>query len=76
MMQGENWLTFFCVCVWFFFFFFFFTVCLFGRVGWGGGLWYGSAGILVPLPGIKPVPCAVEARSLTYWIAREIPKTG
>ena len=74
MMQGENWLTFF-VFFFKFLFFFFFLLCIY-LAGWGGGLWYGCAGILVPLPGIKPVPCTVEARSLNYWIAREIPKTG
>ena len=30
-------------------------------------------GILVPWPGIKPVPPAVEAQSLNHWIAREVP---
>ena len=30
-------------------------------------------GILVPQPGIKPVPCAVEAWSLNHWITREVP---
>ena len=31
-------------------------------------------GILVPQPGIKPVPYAVEAWSLNHWTAREVPK--
>ena len=44
--------------------------------GAGRGLRCGCAAILVPPPGIKPVPCAVEARSLNYWIAREVPKAG
>ena len=30
-------------------------------------------GILVPQPGIEPVPPAVEAQSLNHWIAREFP---
>ena len=30
--------------------------------------------ILVPRPGIKPAPPAVEARSLNYWTAREFPR--
>ena len=67
-MQGKNWLT--------FFFEVFFIVCLFGGAGAGRGLRFGCAGILVPPPGIKPVPCAMEARSLNYWIAREVPKAG
>ena len=29
--------------------------------------------ILVPQPGIKPVPPAVEAWSLNHWTAREVP---
>ena len=29
--------------------------------------------ILVPQPGIEPVPPAVEARSLNHWTAREVP---
>ena len=29
--------------------------------------------ILVPQPGIKPVPPAVERQSLNYWTAREVP---
>ena len=28
--------------------------------------------ILVPRPGIKPVPPEVEARSLNHWTAREV----
>ena len=31
--------------------------------------------ILVPQPGIEPVPPAVEARSFNYWAAREVPQT-
>ena len=29
--------------------------------------------ILVPQPGIEPVPPAVEARSLNHWTTREVP---
>ena len=43
--------------------FFFF----FGRTMW-------HEGILVPQPGIKPAPPAVEARSFNHWTAREVPK--
>ena len=32
-----------------------------------------ACGILVPQPGIKPTPPAVEARSLNHWTAREVP---
>ena len=32
-----------------------------------------ACGILVPRPGIEPVPPAVEARSLNHWTAREVP---
>ena len=32
-------------------------------------------GILVPQPGIEPVPPAVEAQSLNHWTAREVPRT-
>ena len=31
--------------------------------------------ILVPGPGIEPVPPAVEARSLKHWTAREVPRS-
>ena len=31
------------------------------------------AGILVPRPGIKPMPPALGARSLNHWTAREVP---
>ena len=30
-------------------------------------------GILVPQPGMEPVPCAVEARVLNHWASREVP---
>ena len=29
--------------------------------------------ILVPQPGIKPTPPAVEGQSLNHWISREVP---
>ena len=32
-----------------------------------------TRGILVLQPGIKPVPPAMEARSLNHWTAREVP---
>ena len=42
------------------FFFFFATLCI-------------AYGILVPRPGIEPMPAAVEAWSLNHWTAREVP---
>ena len=33
-----------------------------------------ACGILVPQPGIEPVPPAAEARSLNHWTAREFSK--
>ena len=32
-----------------------------------------ACGILVPRPGVEPVPAAVEVRSLNHWTAREVP---
>ena len=32
-----------------------------------------ACGILVPQPGIKPAPPALEAQSLNHWTTREIP---
>ena len=43
------------------FFFFFFWPC------------HTACGILVPQPGIKPVPPALEAQSSNHWTAREFP---
>ena len=39
-------------------------------------LFFGSAahGILVLQPGIKPVPPALEARSVNHWTARKVPR--
>ena len=33
-----------------------------------------ACGILVPQPGIEPVPPAVEAQSRNHWTAREVPR--
>ena len=33
----------------------------------------GPCGILVPQPGIEPLPPAVEAQSFNHWTAREVP---
>ena len=30
-------------------------------------------GILVPLPGVSPLPPALEAQSLNHWTSREVP---
>ena len=49
----------------FFFLFFFFFIWL-HRV---------ACGILVPRPGIEPVPPAVEERSVNHWTPREAPVT-
>ena len=32
-----------------------------------------ACGILVPWPGIKPAPLALEAQSLNHWTTREVP---
>ena len=32
-----------------------------------------ACGILIPLPGIKPLSPAVEVGSLNYWTVREVP---
>ena len=48
-------------------------------VGWWGFLFvwqhFTACRILVPQPGIEPVPLAVEARSLNHWTTREFPGT-
>ena len=41
--------------------FFFFLLC------------HRACRILVPQPGIKPMPSAVEAQSLNHWTIREVP---
>ena len=33
-----------------------------------------ACGILVPPPGLEPVPPAVEARNLNHWTLREVPR--
>ena len=43
------------------FFFFFFLLC------------HIACRLLVPRPGIKPMPSAVEVRSLNHWTTREVP---
>ena len=35
-----------------------------------------SCGLLIPRPGIEPVPPAVEAQNLNHWTTREVPKPG
>ena len=32
-----------------------------------------ACGILVPQPGVEPMPPKVEAWSLSHWTAREVP---
>ena len=32
-----------------------------------------ACGILVPEPGIEPMPPAADVQSLNHWIAREVP---
>jgi len=31
-----------------------------------------ACGILVPCPGIEPMPPALDAQNLNHWIAREV----
>ena len=40
------------------------------------GMWDLSSptGILVPRPGIEPIPPAMEVRSLNHWTSREVPR--
>lgn len=38
-------------------------------------LHHSACGSLVSLPGIEPMPTAVEAVSLNHWTAKEVPKT-
>ena len=38
------------------------------------GLCCAACGILIPRPGIKPVPPAVKARSPNHWTTREFPE--
>ena len=35
-----------------------------------------TCGILIPRPGIKPVPPAVKVQSPNPWTAREVPETA
>ena len=35
-----------------------------------------ACGILVPQPGIEPVPPALEAQSLNHWTTREVPRVA
>ena len=35
--------------------------------------WHAACGILVPQPGIEPVPAAMEGWSLNHWTTREVP---
>ena len=37
---------------------------------------HAAYGILVPQPGVEPVPPAVEARRLQPWATREVPVSG
>ena len=41
-----------------------------------GGVHCMACGILVPQPGIEPVPPAVEAQSLKHWTTREVPRVS
>ena len=40
----------------------------------GGCFGHTAHGILVPQPGIEPVPPALEARSLNHCTTREVPQ--
>ena len=40
----------------------------------GGEACCAACGILVPQPGMEPMPPTVEAWSLNHWTAREFPK--
>ena len=42
----------------------------------GSGQWNVACRMLVPRPGIKPSPAAVEAQNLNHWTARKVPEKG
>ena len=56
------------ICLFYLFYLFAFHGYLFQILFFFG---YTACGILVPQPGIKPVPLAVEAPSLNHWTSRE-----
>ena len=31
-------------------------------------------GVLVPWPGMEPIPAALEAQSLNHWTSKEVPE--
>ena len=37
-------------------------------------LYHAAGGILVPQPGIEPVPPALEAQNLNHWTTRDVPQ--
>ena len=37
-------------------------------------LYHVACGIFIPLPGIEPMPPAMDVRSLNHWTIREVPK--
>ena len=37
-------------------------------------LYHVACGIFIPLPGIEPIPPAMEVRSLNHWTIREVLK--
>ena len=43
-----------------------------GLAEWAQGA---ACGILVPRPAIEPMPSALEAQSLSYWIAKEVSRS-
>ena len=53
-----------CVCL---------SVCLSGKYFFFFGPSCATCGILVPRPGMEPLPPALGAQSLKHWTAREIP---
>ena len=50
-------------------------MCIKDKLHFSFFFWWHSVAcrILVPQPGIEPSPPAVEAQSLNYWTAREVP---
>ena len=63
---AVDWFIFLNFLFYFYFYYYYHYHLFFGCSGW-------YAGILVPWPGIKFMPPAVEAWSLNHWTSREIP---